>query len=513
MKVNVFSSRNEMGSAAGKAVEEKVLEMLSKQETLRMVFAAAPSQNEFLEYLRNSTIPWEKVVAFHMDEYIGLSKDSPALFANFLNQRLFDSLPFKVVHLINGNKDPEEECHRYAALLQDAPIDLVCMGIGENGHIAFNDPSVADFNDPEIVKKVELEPSCRQQQVNDGCFNSLEDVPAFALTLTIPTLLRTGFICCVVPGENKRMAVTNTLSGPIHSECPASILRIHPNCDLFTDIGAHPENPELEKKLDFVAKNCLSGDHYTIQSSSPFQKTIIGASYIENKSIPYFGPGMVDMQVNGANGIDFNDRDISVEKIEEATLFLVQKGVTTYFPTLITNEKQTFISNLKTFRQACLQNPFINSCIGGIHLEGPFISATDGARGAHDLKYIQKPSWEIIAEFQEASGGMIKLITLAPELENASELIQKCVENRIKVAIGHSNASQEELLKAAAAGVSLSTHLGNAVPLMLRRHPNILWDQLALDSLHVSLIADGFHLDDSFLNVVLKTKGEKAKPL
>ena len=152
----------------------------------------------------------------------------------------------------------------------------------------------------------------------------------------------------------------------------------------------------------------------------------------------------------------------------------------------------------------------ISSCLCGIHLEGPFISPIDGARGAHDLKYIQSPNWQLIEEYQDASGGLIKLITLAPELEGSMGLIKKCRESGIRVAIGHSRAPCKIIEEAVLAGANLSTHLGNAVPLMLPRHPNLLWDQLANDELFASLIADGFHLGESFLKVVLKTKGEKA---
>ncbi len=510
MKVNVFDSREEMGKAAGKAVEKKILDILVEKENVRIIFAAAPSQDEFLAYLNDSKIiPWDRVVAFHMDEYVDLSEDSPALFSNFLRRKLFNKLPFKKVHLIEGQQLPEDECKRYSDLLQEAPIDIVCMGIGENGHIAFNDPSVADFDDPEIIKKVELEPSCRVQQVNDGCFLTMDEVPTHALTLTIPTLLQTEYICCVVPGENKRVAVHRALNGTIHTECPASILRLHPNCDLYTDRDAFSESTEPEDPNQFLAKDCLSEDHYFFQLDDKINKIKIGASYIHNPEIAYFGPGLVDLQVNGVNGIDFNETNISVEDIEKSTRFLLGKGVTTFFPTLITNEKQAIITILKTFLKACEEIPIVGTCIGGIHLEGPFISHLDGARGAHDQKLIQKPSWDLIAEFQEASGGMIKLITLAPEREDSSNLIKKCVENGIKVAIGHSIANKEALIKACESGAGLVTHFGNAIPLMLPRHPNILWDQLAIDSLFVSLIADGFHLDDSVLKVILKVKDEK----
>lgn len=511
MELNVFDSRKEMGDSAAKAVEARILKVLEEKENVRIVFAAAPSQNEFLAALITSVkIPWEKVIAFHMDEYVGLGKDSPALFSNFLKEKLFEKLPFGKINLIDGNKNPEEECDRYASLLHQAPIDLVCMGIGENGHIAFNDPPVADFNDSKTVKMVALDPVCRQQQVNDGCFPTLAEVPTHALTLTITPLLDTAYICCVVPGKNKRQALTDTVSGPIDTKCPASILKIHGNCHLFTDIQAYPEKLEPIEKDQSIGIDCLTGCLAVFNSNQKYFQTRISPFQKHLKQNLYFGPGLVDLQVNGANGIDFNDPNISVSDIEFATHFLLSKGVTTFFPTLITNEDQVIISILSTFRKACESNSTVASCIEGIHLEGPFISSAEGAKGAHNPKYIQKPNWDLIQEFQEASGGRIKLITMAPELENAFSFIKTCCGNGIKVAFGHSSATIEDLEKGVQAGASLSTHLGNAVPLLLPRHPNILWDQLSLDPLHSSLIADGFHVPDSFLKVVLKVKGEKA---
>ncbi|WP_194974185.1 6-phosphogluconolactonase [Aquiflexum lacus] len=510
MEVNVFDSRKEMGEAAAKAVASKILELLSKKESIRMVFAAAPSQNEFLESLVNiKGIPWNRIIAFHMDEYLGLPKEHPALFANFLKNKIFDQIPFKEIHLIDGNNDPEEECLRYSAIIEESPVDMVCMGIGENGHIAFNDPPVAAFDDPATVKKVALDAACRQQQVNDGCFPNLEEVPNHALTLTVPSLLNASFISCVVPDKNKKDALQKSLYGIIETQCPASILRIHGNCHLFTDKDAYTQALRLHLEKEIIGKDLFTGYYTLFNSQNQLIETRIKPIPNESGALPFFAPGLVDLQVNGVNGIDFNEEGITVAEILTATQYLLGKGVIAFFPTLITNDRNKILQILKTFRQAISQHPLIASCVGGIHLEGPFISPLDGARGAHDAKYIQTPNWKLIEEFQKASGGLIKLITLAPELEGAMDLIKKCHESGIKVAIGHSLASSGEITKAAEAGTSLSTHLGNAVPMVLPRHPNMLWDQLAHDGLYASLIADGFHLGESFLKVVLKTKGEK----
>lgn len=230
----VFENREEMGKAAAIDTAEQIVGLQENQDEIRMVFAAAPSQNEFLYHLvQDQRIKWEKITAFHMDEYLGLDEGAPQLFQNFLKERLFDLVPFKQVHLINSSN--VDECERYAELLKEKPVDIVCLGIGENGHLAFNDPPVADFNDSETIKKVKLDQACRQQQVNDGCFDSLSMVPEYALTLTIPALMSARAMYCVVPGSTKRNAVNETLNGPISTACPASILRKHPNASLYLD--------------------------------------------------------------------------------------------------------------------------------------------------------------------------------------------------------------------------------------------------------------------------------------
>ena len=233
----IYDNRVVMGAAAAELAGDKIIQLLNQQDIVNIIFAAAPSQNEFLAVLvQNSNINWTRINAFHMDEYIGLPENAPQTFASFLKEKIFDRLPFKSVNYINGNAaDLNAECRRYADLLLEYPTDIVCMGIGENGHIAFNDPPVADFNDNKLVKVVELDAPCRQQQVNDGCFKTFDDVPTHALTLTIPALIAGRYIYSMVPGLKKANAVYNTLRGDIIENCPASILRKHQNAMLFLD--------------------------------------------------------------------------------------------------------------------------------------------------------------------------------------------------------------------------------------------------------------------------------------
>ena len=235
--VRQFATREEMGRAAAGAVREQLLETLARKKEANVLFAAAPSQNELLSALVAAPdVPWERVNAFHMDEYVGLAEDAPQGFGNFLRRSIFEKLPFRSVsYLRGGAEDLEAECRRYAAALQTHPLDVACAGIGENGHLAFNDPHVADIQDARAVKLVELDETCRLQQVHDGCFPSLEQVPSQALTLTIPAILRASAIVCVVPARTKALAVRTALREEITPHCPASALRLHKHAVLYIE--------------------------------------------------------------------------------------------------------------------------------------------------------------------------------------------------------------------------------------------------------------------------------------
>ena len=237
LKIKVFPDRKTMGKAAGEAVAAKMIEILHTRKELFMVFASAPSQEEFLEELSQSQgIAWNRITAFELDEYIGLPGDAPQNFGHFLRVRLFDKVKTGRVYYINGMaKNPEDECKRYTSLLKGHPLNIACVGIGENGHLAFNDPPVADFNDPLPVKAVDLDPISREQQVHDKTFQDIESVPLKAITLTIPTVFSAKFIYCMVPAPTKAEAVRRTLEDPISTHCPATILRRHENATLFLD--------------------------------------------------------------------------------------------------------------------------------------------------------------------------------------------------------------------------------------------------------------------------------------
>lgn len=237
LNVKIYDTRKQMGEKAAEEAAAYLKSLLSKQEQVNIIFAAAPSQNEFLESLSVTPgIKWSRINALHMDEYIGLDKDAPQGFGNFLKERIFDKVPFKSVHYLNGqDPDPIHACQVYEKVLSEFPVDIVFMGIGENGHIAFNDPHVANFNDTKRVKIADLDDRCRHQQVNDGCFKHINEVPTHALTLTVPALLKAARIFCIVPAQTKAWAVKETLTGKISEHCPASVLRTHPHATLYVD--------------------------------------------------------------------------------------------------------------------------------------------------------------------------------------------------------------------------------------------------------------------------------------
>ena len=232
----IYSGRPELGAAAAEILTAKISELLKTKEYINIIFASAPSQNEFLAELLNKNIEWNRINACHMDEYIGLHPDASQGFGNFLKDRLFTKVNCREVNYLNGNAtDPQDECKRYSDLLINYPTDIVCLGIGENTHLAFNDPHVADFNDPLIVKVVDLDQDCRSQQVNDGCFATIDDVPTHALTITMPALFKSTFAYAIVPGKFKANAIFHTLISGISELYPSTILRRHDHAVLFID--------------------------------------------------------------------------------------------------------------------------------------------------------------------------------------------------------------------------------------------------------------------------------------
>lgn len=242
LRIRVYPDRASLGRAAAADVSRAMTESVAAAEgrPVPVIFAAAPSQTEFLsELCARKDLDWSRVVALHMDEYLGLPPSHPASFRRYLREHLFDRVPLapEQLRLIPGEQTgrPLATCLQYEDQLRANPPRIVCAGIGENGHLAFNDPPVADFADPVSVKVVRLDEACRVQQVHDGCFATIDEVPRHAYTLTVPALLAAPVVAVMVPGIRKAEAVRRTLLDPVGEACPATALRRHPGAVLYLD--------------------------------------------------------------------------------------------------------------------------------------------------------------------------------------------------------------------------------------------------------------------------------------
>jgi glucosamine-6-phosphate deaminase len=239
LTVRVYDSVDALAVDAAAEAIGVISGAIAERGHANVMLATGTSQLVFLARLveaAGTTVDWARVTGFHMDEYVGLPATHPASFERYMRERVVAHLPFGEFHYVNGSAhDADAEAARYASLLEDHPVDLCCLGIGENGHLAFNDPPVADFDDPRDVKIVALEPESRRQQVGEGHFATIDDVPTHAITVTIPALLRAGRVLVIAPEARKAKAVHAALYGPITTACPASILRRQPNATLYLD--------------------------------------------------------------------------------------------------------------------------------------------------------------------------------------------------------------------------------------------------------------------------------------
>ncbi len=236
LKIEVYENVDEIGKAAAISVAGLLQKSISEKGFANLILATGASQFSFLEHLQNQEIDWKKITVFHLDEYKGMPVTHPASFRKYLKERILDKVQPKEVYYLEGDAaDVDAAVAAYEALLKNHPVDVACIGIGENGHIAFNDPPVADFNDPKLVKVVELDDACRKQQLGEGWFPTFDDVPTHALSLTIPAIMGCKHISCVVPDERKAEAVFNTVNAEITTACPATILRTHPDIILYLD--------------------------------------------------------------------------------------------------------------------------------------------------------------------------------------------------------------------------------------------------------------------------------------
>jgi glucosamine-6-phosphate deaminase len=237
LAVQIYNSEAEMAQDVAQITAKYLKEVLENQDTAAVLLATGNSQLKFLDTLiALGGVDWARISLFHLDEYLGITADHPASFRRYLRERVEKKLYPQQFHYIEGDTlEPVAECDRYTKLLQTQPIDLCCLGVGENGHLAFNDPSVANFQDPYSVKLVKLDKLNRQQQVNTGHFPNLESVPQYAFTVTIPLICSAKKIICLAPEKRKAQVVKQMLQESITINCPASILRYQPQATLFLD--------------------------------------------------------------------------------------------------------------------------------------------------------------------------------------------------------------------------------------------------------------------------------------
>lgn len=237
LRIEIHPTRESAGSAAALAAANALIQLAGSIKSVAVIFATGASQLDTLHALTGTPgLPWERVRGFHMDEYIGISAGHPASFRRYLRENLTQKVQMQEFFEIDGTApDPEKACKDYAELLHSADPQLCLLGIGENGHLAFNDPGVADFNDPLDMKVVHLDSTCRQQQAAEGWFKNFEEVPDQAMTLTIPALFRVPKLIASVPGPRKAAIVRRTLEDSITMACPATLLRTHPNATVYLD--------------------------------------------------------------------------------------------------------------------------------------------------------------------------------------------------------------------------------------------------------------------------------------
>lgn len=242
LTVRVYDSVDALAAGAARDAGAILRAALDERGHANLMLATGTSQLTFLSRLvdhEGTDVDWSRVTGFHMDEYVGLPPTHPASFQRYMRERVVTRLPFGAFHYIDGTaRDPDAEAARYARLLEEHPVDLCCLGIGENGHLAFNDPPVADFDDPLVVKVVDLDERCKLQQVGEGHFATPADVPPRAITVTVPGLLRARHTLAIVPEARKAEPVRAALEGPLGTDCPASILRRQSTATLYLDTGS-----------------------------------------------------------------------------------------------------------------------------------------------------------------------------------------------------------------------------------------------------------------------------------
>ncbi len=235
MNLHIYPTKAEMGNAAGRYAAGQINQAIAARGQANIILATGMSQFEMLSDLVTEKVDWSRVTAFHLDEYVGLPITHPASFRKYLKERFIDQVSgLKAFNFVDGQHDPQAECRRLGALISPLAIDLACIGIGENGHLAFNDPP-ADFETEEPFIVVTLDEACRRQQVGEGWFKSVDQVPGQAISMSIRQIMKSAAILCTVPDRRKAASLQKAVEGPVTNMLPSSILQEHPNCEFYLD--------------------------------------------------------------------------------------------------------------------------------------------------------------------------------------------------------------------------------------------------------------------------------------
>ncbi len=245
LNLEIYQDETSAGVASANFVAEKLNTVIAERGSANLILATGASQFAFIEAIKKLNVDWSKITVFHLDEYKNLPETHPASFRKYLKERILNEIKPAKAYLINGDAENLDEMVKdYEALLKKYPVDVACIGIGENGHIAFNDPGVADFNDTKLVKVVQLDDACRNQQLGEGWFPAFDDVPKEAVSLTITAIMNCKVISCLCPNKRKANAIYNTVYAPISTDCPSTILRTHPDTVIFLDKDSASMLPE-----------------------------------------------------------------------------------------------------------------------------------------------------------------------------------------------------------------------------------------------------------------------------
>jgi N-acetylglucosamine-6-phosphate deacetylase/6-phosphogluconolactonase/glucosamine-6-phosphate isomerase/deaminase len=471
MIVRLYADAEALGRAAAAEAAGELAAALANGGGASLVVATGLSQAATLAALASRRdLAWERIHVFHLDEYAGLPADHPAAFRRYIRERFLARLPRPpaAFHAIGAEGDAAAECRRLATLVPAGPFDVVLAGIGENGHLAFNDPP-ADFTarDPYLV--VALDEACRRQQVGEGWFGSLADVPTRAVTMSVPRILNCRRLVAAVPDARKAAAVRAALEGPLTPSVPASILRTHPRATIH---------------LDPASATLLAGTWTTAGESS-----LTGTGEAAAAAAP------LDLQLNGFGGVDFGADDLTAEQVRAACLAIAARGGGQALATVITDAIPTLVRRIERLATILREDPVVRQTLVGIHVEGPFIRGDKGYVGAHPQAHARAATVAEAKLLAAAGRGLVRMVTLAPERDHDCRTIAWLADQGILVAAGHCDPSAEQLRQACAAGLGCFTHLGNGCPHVLPRHDNVIHRAIACDALRwITIIPDGVHV-------------------